>query len=436
MAKARDLLGINSRSSEYLRLNSHRARRTADSKWLSKRFFIKKKIPTPKLLGMLANTREIEDFDWSSLGVGFVVKPVEGLGGEGILVIKKPAKAVGSYVMMDGSKIDVGDLKFHCRDIVQGRFSRNNLPDSALIEERVKIHPKFLKIAVGGTPDVRVIVFNRVPVMAMLRVPTAESNGKSNLHQGAIGLGVDMATGITTYGVYRGKQIKFFPGTRDKVNGITVPFWSKVLETAVKIQFKLPSLGYFGCDILIDQEKGPVVIELNDQPGLNIQLANMAGLRRRLERVEGLEIDSVEKGVKVSRALFAAKFAQRVMGALAGDKQVIGVFETVKVKPDKGKRVEVLAKIDTGAYSTSIDEDLATELGLLKPEHVLWEKRFKSALGVEMRKVVEINFKMRGIKVKARASVTKRGGLRRKMIIGRRDLKQFMLDPALVKVRK
>lgn len=435
MAKPSDVLGINARSHHYLRLNKKNSRRIADSKKLTKEFLVRHKIPTPKILGYLKSGHEVEEFDWLSLKEGFVIKPVEGLGGGGIVVVRKPAKFAGEWLLMDGGKVEVDDLKMHTSDVVEGRFSRNNLPDQALIEERVKIHPKFLKFAVGGTPDVRVIVFNRVPVMAMLRVPTAESKGKSNLHQGAIGLGIDMASGITTHGVWHDQSIKYFPGTNQKVNGILVPFWNRVLETAVRVQFKRPGLAYFGVDILVDKEKGPLVIEINDQPGLGIQIANMTGLKRRLERVEGLEIDTVEKGVKVSRALFAAKFAKRA-GSVADEKQVIGIFETLKVKPHKGKRVEVSAKVDTGAFSSSIDKELAEELGLLRPEHILWEKRFKSALGMQTRPIIQVDFKLRGKRVKARTSVTHRHGLRRKMIIGRRDLKDFVVDPQLIRTRK
>ena len=431
----RDILGINARSSYYLVLNKKSSRRIADSKLLTKQFLAKYKIPQPKLLGVLTTVTDIENFEWLGLTDGFVIKPVEGLGGEGIMVIKRQTKKPGEWTLMDGRRITIGDLKLHVRDIIEGRFSRNNLPDRAIIEDRVKIHPKFAKIAVGGTPDVRVIVFNRVPVMAMLRVPTAESHGKSNLHQGAIGLGVDIATGITTHGIHRDGRIRFFPGTNKKVNGITIPNWTRVLETAVAIQYKRSGLAYFGCDILIDKDKGPVVIEINDQPGLSIQLANQAGLKRRLERVEGLEIDTVEKGVKVAKALFAAKFAKRV-GALAGEKQVVGIFEKVRLKPHKGKRIELPVKIDTGAKSTSIDEGLARELGLLAPEHILWEKRYRSSLGTEVRKVIEIDFKLKGKRVKARASVTDRHGLRRKMLIGRNDLRDFIIEPSLVRLRK
>lgn len=435
MAQTRDILGINARSSYYLSLNKKDSRRLADSKLLTKQFLGKYKIPQPAQLGLLASSAEVETYDWLKLTEGFVIKPVEGLGGEGIMVIKKAAKNPGEWLLMDGRKISLADLKLHTRDIIEGRFSRNNLPDKALIEDRIKIHPKFAKIAVGGTPDVRVIVFNRVPVMAMLRVPTGESHGKSNLHQGAIGLGIDIATGITTHGIHRDGRIRYFPNTNKKVNGITIPNWTAVLETAVKIQFKRPGLAYFGCDILIDKDKGPVVIEINDQPGLSIQLANQAGLKRRLERVEGLEIDTVEKGVKVAKALFAAKFARRV-GALAGEKQVIGIFEKIRIKPHKGRRVEIPVKIDTGAKSSSIDEELARELGLLEPEHILWEKRYKSSLGTEVRKVIEVDFKLKGKRVKARASITNRHGLRRRMLIGRHDLRDFIIEPSLVRLRR
>jgi len=36
-----------------------------------------------------------------------------------------------------------------------------------------------------GLPDIRIICFNMVPVIAMLRIPTELSDGKANLHSGA-----------------------------------------------------------------------------------------------------------------------------------------------------------------------------------------------------------------------------------------------------------
>lgn len=437
MVKQKDILGINARSSEYLRLNKKKARLRADDKLVTKRILRKAKVPHPKLLGKLKNQLAIERFDWLKLKGGFVIKPVQGLEGGGILLVRRPAKLAGEWILVGGKKISTEDLKLHAMDIVEGRFSRNNIPDTAMIEERVETHRKFKKISSGGAPDVRIIVFNRVPIMAMLRLPTEESGGKANLHQGAIGLGVDIATGITTYGVYGGKPLKLFPGTQRKINGITIPEWNKVLRMAVETQIA-SELGYLAVDMLIDPVKGPLVLELNDQPGLSIQMANRSGLKRRLNRVEGLSVEDAKKGVRVAKALFASSFAKQVKGLL-GDKTRVGIFELAEIKIGKKKRFVVEAKIDTGAYGSSIDKSLAKELGLLVKENVLWTKRFKSSLGVQTRMVVRLVFWLKGRKVVTRASITNRKDLRKKLLIGRRDLRGFLVTPGKfkdVKMRK
>lgn len=433
MVKTKDILGINARSSEYLRLNKKKARLRADDKLVTKKILRRALIPHPKLLGKIKNQLEIEQFDWLQLKTGFVIKPVQGLEGGGILLVKKPAKLAGEWILVGGRKVSTEDLKLHAMDIVEGRFSRNNIPDTVMIEELVKTHRKFKKISSGGAPDVRIIMFNRVPIMAMLRLPTEESSGKANLHQGALGLGIDIATGITTYGVYRGQRIKYFPGTQKKVNGITVPEWNKVLQMAVETQIA-SDLGYLAVDMLIDPELGPLVLELNDQPGLSIQVANRSGLKRRLNRVEGLEIEDAKKGVKVAKALFASSFVKRVK-SLPGEKTSVGIFEIANIKIGKKKRELVEAKIDTGAYGSSIDRDLAKQLGLLKKENVLWKKKFKSSLGTQTRVVVKMVFWLRGRKVVTRASVTNRKGLRKKLLIGRRDLRGFIVNPGMFKPR-
>lgn len=434
MVKLKDILGLNARSADYLRLNTRQARKRADDKLLTKRIMKKQGIPHPRLLGILRDHRKVNNFNWEKLSGGFVIKPVKGFGGQGILLVKKSVKEQGKFILPDGKKITAEDLRLHALDIVEGRYSHNNLPDVAMIEERILIHPKFKKLAVGGAPDIRVIVFNNVPVMAMLRLPTAESNGKANLHQGAIGLGIDIASGITTYGVLKNQPIGKFPDLGKKVNGITIPHWNKILKMAVQTQIA-SKLAYLSVDMLIDADKGPVVLELNDQPGLSIQLANMVGLKKRLERVEGMKIDEPEKGVKVAKVLFASEFVKKVKMEL-GEKIVVDVFEKIRLKPHAGKRVEVRVKIDTGAFSTSIDKELAEKLGLLKSEHVLMEKRFKSALGQETRRLIEVDYKLKGKRIKATASVTSRRHLKYNMIIGRRDLSGFVVSPSADEKKK
>lgn len=427
MAKLSDILGINARSAIYLRQNLKNARRIADDKLATKRALKKAGIPHPRLLAKLGDRKSAESFDWNKLPGSFVIKPVAGLGGQGVFIVKKKLLDVGKWVLPGGLLVGESDLVLHALDIVEGRYSRNDLPDIAMVEERVRIHPKFRKLTVGGTPDVRVIVHNRVPVMAMLRLPTEESAGKANLHQGAVGLGIDMATGITTYGVCKDAPIRFFPDSNKKVNGIAIPEWGKILKLAVETQIA-SGLSFLSVDFLIDKERGPLVLELNDQPGLSIQLANHAGLLKRLERIEGLEIGNAEQGVNVARTLFASKFAGRVKRTLEGQ-VVIRNLEAVQVLNHVKKKVSALAKLDTGAYTTSIDKEFAKELGLLSPDNVLWEKEFKSALGREKRKLIRLVYWLGGRKVVGRAGLSDRKHLRRKILIGRRDLRGFLIDP-------
>ena len=428
MIKTDHILGLNARSLIYLKpLNKKKGRRIANSKLLTKKYLTKAGLPVPELLAVFKTPKEVFQFDWLSLPDNFVLKPVSGLGGEGIIIVKKKAKFAGEWRLMDDSIINISDLRLQALDILAGQYSLHNLPDQAMIEERIKIAKVFRKYAYQGTPDVRVIVFNKVPVMAMLRLPTAQSKGKANLHQGAIGVGVDIATGITTYGICQGRFIKYIPGTKRKVNGLKLPKWNTILTLAVKAQEAVPKLGYVGVDIVYDKAHGPVVLELNNQPGLEIQKANLAPLRKRLERVEGLEIRDAEHGVRVARTLFAARFADRVM-AEEGIK-ILRTWEDVKIRSADKKKIEVRAKIDTGAWRTSIDRNLARELGLLRPDNILWTKVYKSGLGKEEREVINLTFYLAGRRIKTVANVAKREHLRAPMIIGRRDLSGFLVKP-------
>lgn len=428
MAKWKNILGKNARNRLYLRFNKRKGRRIADSKLSTKNFLLKHQLPVPKLFAVFQKPEEVKQFAWEELPGNFVLKPSEGYGGEGIIVVKKKAKWAGEWELMDGRIVDIGSLRMHALDILAGKYSLRGLRDRAFVEERIKIHSVFRRFAFQGTPDIRVIVFNRVPVMAMLRLPTKESHGKANLHQGAIGVGIDIATGITTYGVVHNQLIKYLPGTKRKLNGIKIPFWHEILSLAVRVQETLPSLGFLGVDFVLDKKHGPTILELNARLGLSIQIANRAGLRRRLERVEGLEVKDVEHGVKIAKTLFAESFADKVK-AEEGIK-IVSVFEEVEVlAPDRKTRIPVRAKIDTGAFRTSIDKDLAKNLGLLEPENILFERRYRyrSAFGLQPRPVIGLTFYLAGRKIKTSASVSDRSKLKTPMLVGRNDLKPFLV---------
>ncbi len=426
------ILTKNTRNKYYLRMNSSSGRRIANSKILTKKFLLSHKIPTPPLIAIFTSEEEVQKFVWEKIKSSFVIKPAASSGGEGIWVIKKRAKWAGEWFLVDGKKVNVADLRLHCFDILQGRFSFDKFSDKVIVEERIKIHPKFFRLTRTGTPDIRIVVYNKVPVMAMLRIPTEESRGKANLHQGAIGLGLDMATGISVAGVHNDKAIdKIFDLRRRKwikVNGIRIPDWRKILETAVRCAFILPELKYFGADLFLDKEKGVLVVELNAKPGLSIQICNQAGLLARLKRVEGIKVRSEDHAIKISQTLFGENFVDKVKPE--DNVKVVNVVESIFIKDTKGNKQEFLAKIDTGALRTSIDTDLAKSLGLLKPNNILFYRHYRSSMGKRHRRpVIELVFWLKGKKVRTTANVANRTHLNTPILIGRRDLGKFLVKP-------
>lgn len=432
--KLSSILGLNSRFQLYsYPYNSRQGKRIAASKLLAKKYLSRSGISVPEVYTKFSTPREVLSFNWDSLPDSFAFKPSRGLGGEGIIVVKKRARDKLGWITTQRKRVDSDDLKLHALDILEGAYSIGNVPDVAFCEEYVGRHKAFRNFAYRGTPDIRVIVFNKVPVMAMLRLPTFESRGRANLHQGAIGVGIDIGTGITTYATWHGETIAFKPGTKRKLHGIRIPNWGKILELAVRCS-DASSLGYVGVDIVFHPKKGPMVLELNSEPGLEIQLANLAGLRKRLERVEGLKVESTERGIRLAKALFASDFAVRVRAQEEGVK-VVDVFEEVKIRTKTGKKVVVRAKVDTGAWRSSIDRDLAGELGLLESENILLSRVFKSAFGRQRRPVIHLTFWLKGRRIDTTAGVVSRKRLRKSFIIGRRDLVDFFVVPQKRNIR-
>jgi alpha-L-glutamate ligase-like protein len=422
-----DVLGLNARANLFsYKYNKAVAKRKAGSKLATKRALSKANVPVPKIYAKFLTAGKAMEFDWENLPSSFALKPNKGLGGEGIVVIKKRTRDGNAWITTQRRKVTSEDLKLHALDILEGAFSIRNVPDVAYIEEYVGRHKAFRKIAYRGTPDIRVIVFNRVPVMAMLRLPTKESGGRANLHQGAIAVGIDIATGITTKAWWHGKYIRFKPDTKRKLNGIKIPNWKAVLITAVRCA-EATGLGYVGADIVLHPEKGPMVFELNHQPGLSIQLANVAGLRRRLERVQDLVVRDAEHAVHISKILFAERFADRVK-AEEGVKTLKNI-ERVKIYSPRGKAVTVDARIDTGAVRSSIDKNLADELGLLTENNILLKRKYRTSAGRQTRPVIGVTLRIAGRKIRTSASVADRSKMSTPLLIGRNDLSGFLVNP-------
>ncbi|MBL7036238.1 hypothetical protein ISR94_00100 [Candidatus Microgenomates bacterium] len=427
--KASNILGMNARSRLYTGIyNTRKGKKIADSKIQTDRVLRKAGVAKPDIYIKFRNVEKVYSFDWDSLPNKFALKPSRGLGGDGIIVVKKKLES-GLWVTSSKQKITTEDLKLHTMDILEGAYSMGNEPDVAFVQEFVGRHKAFRKYAFRGTPDIRIVVFNKIPVMAMIRLPTKESGGRANIHQGAIAVGIDIATGITTKAIWHGEQIVYKPDTKRKLRGIKIPRWDDILKMSVEAQIA-STLLYCGVDIVLHPEKGPMIIEINAQPGLQIQMANMDGLQKRLSRVDDMEVRDVDHGVKIAKALFTGKFSYKVQNKNV--KKVLNSVETIKIYGYKnGKRVSVEARVDTGARRSSIDRSLAKDLGLINPNNILWKEGFayRSATGLQSRPVVSIIYVLAGKKIVSSASIADRSRMKNPFLVGRLDMRGFLVKP-------
>lgn len=282
------IMGMNRRNISYIsRYNPRHRYPFVDNKLKTKVVAQKARLRVPDLLHVVETQHEIESIDNQIRDLNeFVIKPAQGSGGKGILVIV--GRDGDQYVKSSGARLTLADIKRHVTNILSGLHSLGGRPDIVLIEGLVKVSPYFSAISYEGVPDIRIIVFKGYPVMGMLRLATHASDGKANLHQGAVGVGIDIATGRSVAAVKHNQLVTHHPDTGESLQNLVVPDWHTMLLLASRC-YEVTGLGYLGCDIVVDAVKGPLLLELNARPGLSIQIANNRGLLARLRHVEGLE---------------------------------------------------------------------------------------------------------------------------------------------------
>ena len=283
--KAKGILSINQRNAGYiLQYNSRKLYPIVDDKLKTKHLAMKAGVAVPELYALIENEHQVSEIeDLLQSYNDFVIKPAHGAGGDGILVIT--ARIKNKFRKANGQFIGIDEIKYHLSAILSGVYSLAGCPDQALIEHRVIVDDVFEAVTHQGVPDLRIIVFLGYPVMAMVRLPTSQSQGKANLHQGAIGVGIDLTSGLTIGGVYHNETIDHHPDTLKEIAGIQVPYWQDILKMSASF-YELTNLGYLGVDIVLDKKHGPLILELNARPGLNIQIANRAGLASRFEKIK------------------------------------------------------------------------------------------------------------------------------------------------------
>lgn len=452
-----DILGMNERNRVHQRYNQGN-KKYADNKLLTKKIMKENDIPTPDLYGIIRKRSQVEAFKYDSLPNSFVLKPAKGVKGAGINIYYNRTRD-GKWVLADKSRHSVEDIKTHVHNILEGQFSFGVTPrpSPAIFEERIKMHQVFKSYSFRGIPDIRVIVFKGIPIMAMLRLPTEESGGKANISRGAVGVGIDMARGITTTAIKNGRIIENVPGKNLKLSGIKIPFWTKILKISHQC-YRASGLGYLGVDIIIDRDNGPMVVELNARPGLGIQVANQDGLKERMDKVRRVRAITENKAIRLSKDLFGGEIDEEIE-TISG-REVIGLTETITLIGKDKKPYKFKCKIDTGAESSSIDKSVAKILGykeaVLHAEEIIREEqvaekprkermayvkklekhsdivaisRITSASGTDYRIKIQLPAVIKEKDFVMKANIANRKRLTYNVIIGKNDLKEFLIDP-------
>lgn len=286
--RKRGVLGMNQRNADYvMRYNPRRLFPLVDDKLKTKQLAIEAGIAVPGLYAVIEYNYQLKKLgELLAPYQQVVIKPAHGSGGNGILVITDRLGEL--YRTANGQLVSLNTVRHYVSNILSGMYSLGGLPDQAFLEYCVQFDPVFDEVSFKGVPDIRVIILKGVPVTAMIRLPTSSSGGKANLHQGAVGVGIDLTTGLTQGGVIGNLPIDTHPDTFASVSNIQIPHWNDILHIAVKCADTV-GLGYLGVDIVLDKALGPLMLELNARPGLNVQIANQKGLLQQLQKIELIE---------------------------------------------------------------------------------------------------------------------------------------------------
>jgi len=412
--KNHGVLGLNARNLLYIKpFNPRKAVAFADDKLKTKAYLSARGVPVAKIFARIENRAQLQAFNFDGLPDECVLKPNFGFGGEGIIILR--GRKNGEFLENGKRPISHQRLIEHIEDILDGKFSVNGHMDTAFFEKILVPHEGFQPFHPAGLPDVRIIVFNLVPVMAMLRVPTAESGGKANVHQGGLGIGIDIAKGITTHATQYNRIVHILPHGIAS-GGIPIPYWEEMLEIAARIQY-ITNIGYLAVDLTIDTEQGPVLLEVNARAGLMVQVANLAPLKARLERVAGLQVSTPEKGVRIAQELFGEKLPARAV-AVESERPILGTRETIRVHVGAAS-LDVPAALLPGVLERTIfSPGLVEEIrelggleeqgnGMYKVKFTIGDKKIQTVVHEEYPPVPGV-----------------------RAAIGRRDLTGFLIDPS------
>ena len=332
------ILGNNARNLLYIKkFNDKKGIRLANNKLQTKDFLVERGIPFAKTYGIISSRKELYEFDFSYLPKkNFVVKPNQWSKWQWVYIVKyieeeqseeiiieKPKKTFqkigeqirklffqkfedhhhhGKYQIWDEILTDQ-EFRRRLLDIIDGKFSMTLGWDKIIVEEKLIAGELFKDFCEYGLADIRVIVFNLVPVATMIRVPTKQSGGKANLAQWWLWFGIEVGSGKITSLLWKNKIRKMkFPKKFAHLQNKKIPYRNDILFLSSKVQYFV-NLWYLALDRVITNE-WPKLLEINARAGLEVQKVSNTKLQKVLNKIADLKIIDPEKWVEIAKSLF------------------------------------------------------------------------------------------------------------------------------------
>lgn len=265
----RDLpLGLNLRNTTIRNCNTRKALMFAKNKSLTKKKLVQAGISVPNTFIEINSITSMMAL--SELPQEFVIKPNLGMAGRGILVLKKEKNF---FISPSGNKLTMADIKHHVHEILDGFYSGSAERDKAIIEERLYPSAKIIFKDSAGLPDIRIICYFGQPVLSMMRYSNIQSDGRANLDAGAWGIGIELATGKINH-IHAKKEKNIITLADIGVpENFVMPKWEELIQTAIKAS-QISGLALCGVDLVLDSQDQVRILEINGQPGVEIQNVN------------------------------------------------------------------------------------------------------------------------------------------------------------------
>jgi len=273
-----DVVGMNARNAHIARSNPLPAVRLVNDKAATKWALERHDVPVARTIAVISEHRWARRVTAQDLPAEWAMKPNRGHGGNGILIAD--GRDGDGWLRASGRALPLGAVRDHLRLVLDGEFS-GRARDAALLEPLIRTDDELGRLSYQGLPDIRVICEHDQPRLAMLRLPTSRSGGRANLHQGAVGAAVDVDTGRVVAARIGRHSTHVHPDTHVPLLGAGIPAWEQVLTAASRCG-PATGLHYVGADVVLDRSRGPLVLEVNARPGLQIQNVTARGLSRVL----------------------------------------------------------------------------------------------------------------------------------------------------------